>query len=502
MNAMEKLTKSLPLFKERSCTVSLALDIRTNRRKSSEYPLSVRFTLERRAFYYPVGGSYTAKEFSDICGAVKCRSENYKLQKEWKDTFIPKYKEILMNLSKGGILTYETVRRCIIDGEDVTSKDNNAASESQSFISIWEQVINGFKTDDGGARFTTAESYECALKSFRKILGANAIKGFCISAAEIQKWKDGMHNGVKDEKGVVVGKISDTTAGIYLRCCRAVWNRCVHEGFLKNVPYPFSNKKEKGLVSIPKSAKRKQSFLNVAQMTELYNLFVSKKYPKHWTEEYTQRAHYSLGLFLTQYLCNGFNMADAGRLIYDNYYYKTDGKAFRFNRKKTSRRSADGSEVIVPIIPPLQYVLDEIAAPPTRDGFVFPDILKGAETEELRRKYTVQENSNVKDRVIKICHEALHWDESICPSGTWCRHSFATNLHNAGVDMDYISESMGHASSDHAITQIYIEHYPLEIQMENNSKLLNIGETSERDALLAKLTNMSTEELLKLFRQP
>ena len=44
---------------------------------------------------------------------------------------------------------------------------------------------------------------------------------FCISAAEIQKWKEGMHNGVKDENGAIAGKISDTTAGIYLRCCRA-----------------------------------------------------------------------------------------------------------------------------------------------------------------------------------------------------------------------------------------------------------------------------------------
>ena len=477
---MEKLTKSMPLFKERGCTVSLALDVRTNRRKSSEYPLSVRFTLERRAFYYPVGGSYTAKEFSDICSTVKCRSENYKLQKEWKDTFIPKYKEILMNLNKGGILTYEMVRRCIIDGEEATSIDDNA-TVSQSFVGIWEQVIHDLRTEDGGVRFTTAESYECSLKSFRKILGENAIK---------------------DENGAIVGKISDTTAGIYLRCCRAVWNRCVHEGYLKDVPYPFSNKKEKGLVSIPKSAKRKQSFLNVNQMTELYNLFVSKQYPEHWTEDYMKRAHYSLGLFLAQYLCNGFNMADAGRLTYNSYYYQTEGKAFRFNRKKTSRRCPDGSEVIVPIIPPLQYILDEIAAPPTRDGLVFPDILKGSETEELRRKYTVQENSNVKDRVIKICHEALNWDKSVCPSGTWCRHSFATNLHNAGVDMDYISESMGHASSDHAITQIYIEHYPLDIQMQNNSKLLNLKNTSERDALLAKLASMSTEELLKLFRQP
>ena len=65
--------------------------------------------------------------------------------------------------------------------------------------------------------------------------------------------------------------------------------------------------------------------------------------------------------------------------------------------------------------------------------------------------------------------------------------------------MDYISEGMGHASSDHAITQIYIEHYPLEIQMENNSKLLNLTKTSERDLLLTKLANMSAEELAKLF---
>ncbi|WP_444327047.1 tyrosine-type recombinase/integrase [Paraprevotella clara] len=494
---MEKLTKSMSLFKERNCSVSIVLDSRTRRKNAYEFPLSLRFTIDRKFFYLTVGSSFTEKKFSDICNATKCKSENYKLQKEWKDTFVPKYKDVLSNLNKGGILTFEMVRQRIMS-EDVTLSEKEI-TKSQSFISIWEQVIKGFKTDDGGARFTTAESYECALKSFKKILGTNTIKGFCISAAEIQKWKEGMHNGVKDENGAIVGKISDTTAGIYLRCCRAVWNRCVHEGYLKDVPYPFSNKKEKRLVSIPKSAKRKQSFLNVNQMTELYDLFVSKKYPEHWSEEYTQRAHYSLGLFLAQYLCNGFNMADAGRLTYNSYYYQTNGKAFRFNRKKTSRRSADGSEVVVPIIPPLRYILDEIAAPPTRDGFVFPDILKGAETEELCRKYTMQENSNVKGRVIKICHEALNWDKSICPSGTWCRHSFATNLHNARVDMDYISESMGHSTSDHAITQIYIEHYPLEIQMENNSKLLNLAKTSERDLLLERLASMSTEELTKLF---
>lgn len=274
---MEKLTKSMSLFKERNCSVSIVLDSRTRRKNAYEFPLSLRFTIDRKFFYLTVGSSFTEKKFSDICNATKCKSENYKLQKEWKDTITPKYKDILTNLNKGGILTFEMVRQCIM-GEGVVLF-NEDTTKAQSFVSVWEQVIHELRTDDGGVRFTTAESYECSLKSFRKILGTDVVKGFCISAAEIQKWKEGMHNGVKDENGAIIGKISDTTAGIYLRCCRAVWNRCIHEGFLKDVPYPFSNKKEKGLVSIPKSAKRKQSFLNVSQMTELYNLLSRRNTP-------------------------------------------------------------------------------------------------------------------------------------------------------------------------------------------------------------------------------
>ena len=42
----------------------------------------------------------------------------------------------------------------------------------------------------------------------------------------------------------------------------------------------------------------------------------------------------------------------------------------------------------------------------------------------------------------------LNWE--VRPSGTWCRHSFATNLRNAGVVINYISESMGHFTNEHS----------------------------------------------------
>ena len=137
MNAMEKLTKSMPLFKERNCSVSIVLDSRTRRKNAYEFPLSLRFTIDRKFFYLTVGSSFSEKKFSDICNATKCKSENYKLQKEWKDTFVPKYKKVLSNLNKGGILTFEMVRQCII-GEDVVLSEEET-TKSQSFISITMQ---------------------------------------------------------------------------------------------------------------------------------------------------------------------------------------------------------------------------------------------------------------------------------------------------------------------------------------------------------------------------
>lgn len=73
-----------------------------------------------------------------------------------------------------------------------------------------------------------------------------------------------------------------------------------------------------------------------------------------------------------------------------------------------------------------------------------------------------------------ICKEVLGWDKQV--SGTWARHSFATNLKLAGVEELYISESMGHSQSND-VTSGYQDMYPLEFRFRNNSELLDIEET-------------------------
>ena len=166
----------MPIVKERTCTASMVLDTRTNRKNVCEFPLAIRFTIDRKLFYYQVGGSYTEKKFSDICNASKSASDNYRIQKEWRDTFASKYKNLLENLNKGGILTYEMVRQAVVDGIANIAQNPDNDNKTQSFVGIWEQIIHELRTNDNGARFTTAESYEYSLKSFKKIFGGETIK--------------------------------------------------------------------------------------------------------------------------------------------------------------------------------------------------------------------------------------------------------------------------------------------------------------------------------------
>ena len=305
-----------------------------------------------------------------------------------------------------------------------------------------------------------------------------------------------MQNGVLDENGKEIGKIREATRGLYLRNCRAVWNECVSLGYLTNQEYPFSNVKKKKLVAIPVGDARKDRYLNVQQMTELYRVFIEKRYPDTWKKGYAEKAHYSLGLFLAQYLCNGFNMADAGELKYSQFYFNSGRKAFNFKRVKTRHSTEGGVEITIPIIEPLQKVLDEIAAESVLNGFVFPEILNGATHKADKRKRISQENSNVQDRVIKICHDVLHWE--IRPSGTWCRHSYGTNLTHAQVEERYISQSMGYAT-EMSITERYIAQFPLETMFEYNNKLLDLEPKVTEEDVMSMTEQQKTDMLLKLL---
>lgn len=475
---MKDLKTSIKCSKVDNCSLTLVLDKRTNK-ATDVYPLAICFQISAKRYYYKLKDMdyQSEKYFNDVCSVKGAKSLLMPVRTEWQNV-LEGYREKVEKLSQRQPLTLELIRT-YLSGEAMEEHHET------SFIGVWEGIIAKMKSED---RVGTAENYQWALNSFQKYAGD--VRGFKVDKNVINKWNDAMQNGVYID-GVLTGKIADATRGMYLRTCRVVWNECIRQGFLTEDKYPFSNK-DKTLISIPRGKRRQQSYLSVDEMTKLYQVFTEKNYPDTWDPAYKARAHESLGLFLAQYLCNGFNLTDAGRLQYNRTYFAEGGKAFEFMRKKTSARSNDMSVVIVPIIEPLQVILDEIGAKPEKDAYVFPQIFKGVTDESQRRKMTVQENSNIKDRMIRICKDVLGWDKVV--SGTWARHSFATNLKLAGVEEQYISESMAH-SHGNDVTSGYQDMYPLEIRFRNNSKLLNIGQ-KEESINIDKLSKKEMKELL------
>lgn len=90
---MEKLTKSLSLFKEQNCSVSVVLDSRTRRRNACEFPLSLRFTIDRKCFYLTVGSSFTEKKSQTFVMQLNARVRTTKFKKSGKIPLFPNTKK-------------------------------------------------------------------------------------------------------------------------------------------------------------------------------------------------------------------------------------------------------------------------------------------------------------------------------------------------------------------------------------------------------------------------
>ena len=136
-------------------------------------------------------------------------------------------------------------------------------------------------------------------------------------------------------------------------------------------------------------------------------------------------------------------------------------------------------EVIVPITEPMREIINAYSTIPKKDQLVFPFLMGDAIDKDANviRKRTCQKNKNIRDRLKKLM-DAIGW--SISLTGTYARHSFATNLHAAKVPMEYISDAMGHSLGNRGqITIRYISPYTIEERTNYNRLLLNIKGANE-----------------------
>lgn len=128
--------------------------------------------------------------------------------------------------------------------------------------------------------------------------------------------------------------------------------------------------------------------------------------------------------------------------------------------------------------------------------------------EQAVRDRVHQENKNIADRMKKLADQ-IGW--TVHPTGTYARHSFATNLHAAKVTMEYVSDAMGHSLGNRSqITIRYISPYTIEKRRRYNNLLLGIGELDNpsakivavktvKQALLEKVGAYSEDEIKEVL---
>lgn len=476
-------------FNYKGVYVSLTIDIRkwtvtkrdeagrpTEHDQSQLLPIVLRVTKESKRLYLPVGEKCTWNEWLEMCKheqSTRVRADSEKRAN---------LKKHIANIKP---LVYELVDAGAFSLSRMKDRYNGIVEDNVTIYSIWDEVIQHKRDIDKAG---TARCNKDVRNRFARDMGKEVVFGD-IDRDFILKWIERMK-----KRGLTV-----TTVGISLRTFRAIVNVCIDRKLIKGDTKEMF--KDTGYNMMDS---RKEDFLDVPTIRQLYDFWEKgEAKDENGKELFTPKEKNAifrdLGLFLFMYLGDGQNLADTLRLEYDGWYFSTHGKQLRFLRHKTKDRNRDDSEVVFPVTPEIQKILDRYANEPKLGRRVFPIMSQFISAE--KETWVIQRyNKYIRAHMKKV---AKLLDLGVAPTSTWARHSFATNLNNTGVVPEkYIKDSMGHSSSGD-ITSKYIGAYPLKKMLEYNKYLLKDidSEDDNKTALLELLKNMSAEERAALMAE-
>lgn len=165
-------------------------------------------------------------------------------------------------------------------------------------------------------------------------------------------------------------------------------------------------------------------------------------------------------------LANGMNVKDMVCLRWKNVTVDE----INYLREKTKQTRNDKKQIIVPIIPEIQNIIDRWGTKDREpDSFVF-GYLDGKPTPE-----TVRLVSQNLTRLMNKHLSDIAKDAGLPHISTYtARHSFSTVLLNAGASIEFISEALGH--SDTSTTRAYLAGFKSDTRRKMNSNLLNFTE--------------------------
>lgn len=240
---------------------------------------------------------------------------------------------------------------------------------------------------------------------------------------------------------------SSTTLNIYMKTIRCTFQDALEAGILKESQFPF----RKGGYKIPSGTSRKMALTK----EDIHKI-------SRWTGNH--EVEYWRDLWMFSYLCNGINFKD---MIFLKYKNIVDGE-ISFVRSKTSGVLGKSRIIKAPLTPLMVEIINKRGNGMTGDPEEY--IFRHAKGNESPMK-----ESLLVRKVIHKCNDAmkkLASDLNMKAFSTYAaRHSFATILKRSGVDISFISESLGHTNT--LMTENYLAGYDKYERSRNAEFLLD-----------------------------
>ena len=276
--------------------------------------------------------------------------------------------------------------------------------------------------------------YQCTLRSI-EMFNAKDILFSEITPKWLEKYQRYM-----EQKG-----LRYSTIGMYLRTIRAIMNDAKNNDVISSALYPFGE----GKFQIPIGEGRELAM-------EINDI---KKIAEYDCPSKTIEMCRDLWIF--SYLCNGANFGDILRFKFSDI---KDGEIY-FYRKKTKDTTKKKIEIVAPILPEMQSIIDKWGNAPTAKAYIFP-FLNDCNTE-IEYKKQIHNVIRLTNKNIKKVTSDLKLPDI---STYNCRHSYTTILAKLRVPESYIDQATGHAPS--TVTKGYIGKYNKKERIEYNSLLL------------------------------
>ena len=377
--------------------------------KDGTFPLMLRVTKDRKRKYVSLGLSLYEKFWDFEKGKPKRNCPNKEQIERLIAAKTAEYNDLIVEM---------TAQQREYTVETLVSHFHNQV-RCATVVELYDKLIDDMQRGD---KLGNAGVYKYSRTSLLKFTGQRLQIPFSdIDAVWLRRYENWLRTS----------GCGDTTISQLFRTLRSVFNKAVELQLVKRDYYPFDAYKVSKF-----DTRTKKRAITKEDVRKVIALDLSQGYPSE---------RLARDIFVFSYFGAGINFADIALLKYGNV---RDGRV-QYVRKKTGK--------------PINFLLTEemrnIIAKYQQQGqtdedYIFPILdrrVHRTEQQRYDRTHKVLTNTNRWLRKIGQRVGIEHLTTYVA------RHTFATVLKRAGVNIAIISESLGH--SDLSTTQIYLDSF-------------------------------------------